>query len=178
MYRRYRELFTNRYQPPFHSFSLVHLCDLLIRYGDRSKIQDVIQFCLETLSEALPGFPIIGPLQAMFCESVLLCGYKLPANVEQMMGGRSWQSFSREEKLDCCERLTYLQPNDMLAERLDQDIGSNFEEEWKAFIESHGSDDATEAYASGSAHDSDEQHTSTDGSKRQMDINAVMNLER
>jgi hypothetical protein len=156
-----------------------------MRYGAKPKVEQVVRECLETLSEALPGFPCVGPLQAMFCESVLSCGYDLPMDVDQIMGGRSWKSFSREEKLDCCERLTYAQPVDMLAERLDPSIPSNFEDEWKAFIENHGgdadddddnmdddNDSAGRAYRSESAHGSDEK---SNVSPHSMDITAVMN---
>jgi hypothetical protein len=114
----------------------------------------------------------------MFCESVLSCGYSLPEDAEKMMGGRSWQSFSREDKLDCCERLTYAQPVVLLVERLDPEISSNFEDEWKAFVESHGADDQEEElYRSGSTQDLDEHELSTNGlrSNHSMDIDAVMN---
>jgi hypothetical protein len=177
-YRSYRNLFTNRYQPPFQAFSLVHLCDVLLRYGNKAESEEVIRLCLETLTEALPGFSCIGPLQAMFCESVLSTGYTLPPDVEKMMGGRRWQSFSREDKLDCCERLTYAQPVDLLAERLDSEISSNFEDEWKAFIENRGNEDAEdEQCRSGSGQDSDEHESSANGSRRNhsMNITAVMN---
>jgi len=58
------------------------------------------------------------------------------------MGGRSWQSFSREDKLDCCERLTYAQPVDVLVERLDPNISRVFEEQWNETIENHGGTDS------------------------------------
>jgi hypothetical protein len=137
---KYRSLFSNRYQPPMQAFCLLHLSDLIIRQ-DKSGAESTIQFCLEMLSESLSGFPMVGPMQAMFCESVLSCGYRLPPNVEKLMGGRTWQSYSREDKLECCERLTYAQPVDLLVERLDPDISRVFEEQWNENIESHGGSD-------------------------------------
>lgn len=135
--QRYRYLFSNRYQPPMQAFCLLHLSDLILRQSKQG-VEATILFCFEMLSESLPGFPMIGPMQAMFCESVLSCGYKLPVNVEKLMGGRTWQSYSREDKLECCERLTYAQPVDMLAERLDPNISEVFEDEWHEHIENHG----------------------------------------
>jgi len=44
-----------------------------------------------------------------------------------MMGGRNWQSYSREDKLDCCERLTYAQPVNLLLERLDTHLAHELE---------------------------------------------------
>ncbi|TLD36309.1 hypothetical protein E2P81_ATG03198 [Venturia nashicola] len=135
--QRYRCLFSNRYQPPMQAFCLLHLSDLILRQSKQG-VEATILFCFEMLSESLPGFPMVGPLQAMFCESVLACGYKLPVNVEKLMGGRTWQSYSREDKLECCERLTYAQPVDILVERLDSDMAKVFEDEWHEHIENHG----------------------------------------
>jgi hypothetical protein len=182
IYQRYREVFTNRYQPPFQSFSLVHLCDIMLRHGPKSDVDWVIRFCLETLGEGLPGFPCAGPLQAMFCESVLGCGHQLPNDVGKLMGGKSWQSFSREDKLDCCERLTYAQPCDMLVEKLDPKINSNFEEEWIAFIEHHGSEEGGTVKARMDDEDEERQSNASTGSEarggvgpRAMAINSLMN---
>jgi len=128
-----------------------------------------------------------GPLQAMFCESVLAYGYKLPSNAEQLMGGRSWQSYSREDKLQCCERLTYAQPVDVLVEVLDPDISRVFEEEWKENIESHGAsdgDDDTSLADSKEGIPSDVEdgkqsrppnRKRTSGEQRAMDLRLVMN---
>ncbi|KAF2433479.1 hypothetical protein EJ08DRAFT_658016 [Tothia fuscella] len=139
-YQQYCKAFSSRYQPPFQSYSLVHLCDILLRHGSEAEIEWAIRFCLETLSEALPGWPCANPLQAMYCESVVGCGYALPSNTNKLMGGKSWQSFSREDKLDCCSRLTYAQPCDMLVEKIDPEMKHKFEIEWRAFIEGHGAD--------------------------------------
>jgi len=180
LYQRYCTLFSNRYQPPLQAFCLVHLCDVILRHA-KSDVDKIIHFCLETLGEALHGFPMIAPLQAMFCESVLSSGYNLPADVEQFMGGRSWQSYSREDKLECCERLTYAQPVDLLIERLDPQFAQQFEDEWKIFIERHGADDDDNDTSTG--YESEEQRMPTQvGSGRTgvfephaMDINAVIN---
>lgn len=140
LYQRYRTLYSNRQQPPLLSFCLVHLADTLVRHTDHNVEKVVIQFCLETLSEANPGFPYIGVLQAMFCESIMGRGLSLPpqTTLVELMGGRSRHSFSREDKLDCCERLTYSQPVDLLVERLDPNLADDFERGWKNLNEAHG----------------------------------------
>jgi hypothetical protein len=170
------------------AFCLLHLSDLILRQ-DKSGVDSTIQFCLGMLSESLPGFPMVGPLQAMFCESVISCGYKLPANVEKLMGGRKWQSYSREDKLECCERLTYAQPVDLLVETLDPEISRVFEEEWNENIENHGGsdpgdDDTLLADAEPEPEPSTSTKTSasrprdpkrTSGEQRAMDLRLMMN---
>jgi hypothetical protein len=140
LYERYRLLYSNRQQPHLLAFCLVHLADVMVRHGEKNFDNDVINFCLETLAEASPGFAFVGTLQAMFCETVLACSLTLPppAVLSELMGWRSWNSFSREDKLDCCERLTYAQPLDLLTERLDPNLASDFEQEWRAFSEAQG----------------------------------------
>lgn len=107
----------------------------MVRYSEQHPDESLAIFCLETLSEANGGFAYIGALQAMFCETVVDSGMALPPRerVLEMMGGRNRHSFSREEKLDCCERLTYAQPVDLLVERLDPHLADEFDQEWRSF---------------------------------------------
>lgn len=73
--KRYRELYSNRYQPPLQAFCLVHLADTFIRYSPSGvERQEAVRFCLDMLKECQPGLVIAGPLQAMFCQTVLECG--------------------------------------------------------------------------------------------------------
>jgi hypothetical protein len=139
LYYRYRALYTNRYQPPLLAFCLVHLADTIVRYSDPQQ-DGVVKFCLETLSEASGGFQYILPLQAMFCETVRERGLPLPppSQLLKFMNGRSRFSLSREEKLDCCERLTYAQPVDLLRERLDPKLAEEFELEWRRLSHDSG----------------------------------------
>lgn len=128
LFSRYRAIYSNRLQPPLLSFCVVHLGEVLLRFNDESFDDAVVGFCLEALSEAYPGFAYTGPLEAMFCESVLAQGLSLPSrNTDSDMGGRNWQSYSREDKLDCCERLTYAQPVNLLRERLDPHLAHELE---------------------------------------------------
>ncbi|KAJ9641095.1 hypothetical protein H2199_005763 [Coniosporium tulheliwenetii] len=131
---RYQRVFSNRYQTPLQAFCLVHVCDTLIL--QRLNSQNAVEFCLELLHEALAGFLFIGPLQAMFCQTVKEHGLALPDNLEELMNGQT--TYSMEEMLDTCERITYAQPVDMLVERIDLSIAEEFEGAWQRFIESHG----------------------------------------
>lgn len=88
------------------------------------------------LHEALAGFLFIGPLQAMFCQTVKEHGLALPDNHEELWHGR--KRYSTEDLLDTCERITYVQPVDILVERIDPSISQEFEKAWQTFIETHG----------------------------------------
>lgn len=138
LFDTYRQQFGSRFMTPLQAFSLVHLGDTVLKLGTRQDSIQVINFVLETLDEARPGFPFVMPLAAMFCESVIMRNHPLPTGYDAFLGGRSWGSFTREEKLNCCDRLTYTQPIQMLVERLDPEIAESFEEEWKLLIETHG----------------------------------------
>jgi len=106
------------------------------------------------------------------------------------MGGRSWQSYSREDKLECCERLTYAQPVDLLVERLDPDFATTFEKEWTKSINRHGSEPEEEEVALGNGSTDDDgdgedkespvsrslkARNKSAGGQRAMDIKLVMN---
>ncbi|KIW05900.1 uncharacterized protein PV09_03094 [Verruconis gallopava] len=134
---KFAKCFNNRYQSPLQAYCMVHLADVILRL-DKQSAERIIYFCLKQLGEALPGFPVVGPLQSMFCESVLACGLDLPKDVDLLMGGRSWKSYSREDKLGCSERLTYTQPVDLLAAAIDPSLPETFKSEWDDFMKDHG----------------------------------------
>jgi hypothetical protein len=112
----------------------------------------------------------------MFCDSVISCNQPLPKDVVVLMGGRTWQSYSREDRLGCCERLTYAQPVDKLAKSIDESLPETFKEEWDQFIESYGREELDElearrlSNASGSG--TAERHSSH---QRSLDINSLVN---
>lgn len=175
-YERFSRLFSNRYQTPLQAFYLVHLADVILRQ-DRQNADQVIYFTLHQLGEAQPGFPVVGPLQAMFCETVLACRLQLPKDIETLMGGRSWQSYSREDKLGCSERLTYTQPVDRLAEMIDESVPKTFEKEWDGFIKTRRERLHIDGAMEG--HLSDDSTSPTSGRRpsdvRVMDINSIIN---
>ncbi|KAI9710090.1 MAG: hypothetical protein M1820_002892 [Bogoriella megaspora] len=136
--RRFREQYQNRYQTPLQAFHLIHLCEAAIQVSQlNEEAQRIASFCLEMLSDALPGFPFVGPLQAMFCQTVTDLGLLLPDNAVELMGGRS--DYGPEEMLDACERTTFVQPVHMLVERLDPAISEDFQTAWFKLVEEHGS---------------------------------------
>jgi hypothetical protein len=174
-YHSFAQRFSNRYQTPLQAFLLVHLTDIIIRQ-DRVNADRVIHFCLQQLGDALPSFPFIGALQAMFCETVLACRMELPKDVEILMGGRSWQSYSREDKLGCSERLTYAQPVDRLAGMIGDSLAETFERDWNQVMEEQGKKQAEGVMERNS---SSESAASLSGRRlsdvRAMDINSIMN---
>ncbi|KAH7042225.1 hypothetical protein B0J12DRAFT_674230 [Macrophomina phaseolina] len=120
---RYRTLY-HRYQNPLLAFCVVHICETLMRGGaviedDR---QRVIQFALETKHECLANFAYVGPLQYMFCQTVLEEGLPLPKDLDKLMDGRT--VYGPEEILDACERVSLNHPYSMLRGRT-QGAGPN-----------------------------------------------------
>lgn len=171
----YRKSYSNRYQTPLQGFCLVHLCDTLIRCRQSdSDTQDIIAFCLEMLHEALPGFAFVGPLQAMFCQTVLEQRLLLPKDVNKLMGNRT--QYGPEEFLDVCERVTYSQPVDLLIARLDDTIADRWEREWQDFIEAHGCSGEGEMAMSSTAEGTPQPRSERDSpSNRSMQINSLVN---
>ena len=163
--QQYQATFGNLYQTPLQPFCLVHLCDSLIRNGSLESAA-TIEFCLKSLHEALPRFPYIGPIQAMFCQSVQSLGHSLPDNLVDLMGGRT--QYDPEELLDACGRLTYAQPTDLLLDRLDHSIAEDFEAEWRRYIEERGGSEGSKSPASSKGSD-------TDAGSRRLSINSFIN---
>jgi len=74
----------------------------------------------------------------MFVQMAREQGVAMPENMNELMGGRT--HYGPEELLDACERVTYLQPIEILLQRIDPGIAATFEHEWQDFIEAHGGD--------------------------------------
>jgi len=128
-------MFTTRYISPFQAFHIIHLSTTLTS-SENPDVDKTISFCLETLHEALPGFSLVGPLQAMYCRAVTERGFSLPDDLPELMDGSI--DYDPEELLDACERMTYQQPTDMLMERLHPRLAQDFMGEWQRLIESRG----------------------------------------
>ncbi|TKA77910.1 hypothetical protein B0A49_04301 [Cryomyces minteri] len=172
---RYRCLFSNRRQPPLQAFCLVHLSESFIRTcADNSECQQLILFCLEMLRDVLPGFLFVGPIQAMFCQTVLDFGCLLPKNVSELMGGRT--HYAPEEMLDACGTTTCTQPVDVLLDLLDPSIAQNFEVEWKKFIEGCDALIVDEGGAPNKSSSEELSRGESPPSNRSMQINALINL--
>lgn len=135
LFKTYRQIFTARYISPFQVFHILHLATTLTSQ-ENPEVNETTSFCLETLHEALPGFPFVGPLQAMYCRIVTDRGFSLPEGLYELMDGRT--DYDPEEFLDACERMTYRQPTELLMERLHPQLAQHFMAEWQNFIESRG----------------------------------------
>jgi len=145
---RYFHLFSSRYQAPIQLFCIVHVCTSLLRVS-RSlppsspssppdiDIEKITLFCLEALKGIQPGFAFAGPMASMFRQTVSDLNLPLPPSVDALMSKEA-DDYGPEDLLDACERMTYVQPVDMLLGRIDRSIADMFEEEWKVFIEQHG----------------------------------------
>ncbi|KAF2403441.1 hypothetical protein EJ06DRAFT_278042 [Trichodelitschia bisporula] len=180
--RRYYDIFRTRYQPPFLAFCLVHLSDVMLRHGQPLTANDVITFTLTALADSLQGFPVVGPLAAMFRDSVLETGYMLPKDVISILG-IAWSNWGREDRLECCGRLTYAQPVDLLAERVDESLVRQWEEVWRTggidgssgVGRKDGRRVGLDGRRTSEEERRDERNGDESGAARYMDINTIMN---
>jgi hypothetical protein len=137
--RAYKELYTCRFQPSLQTFCLLTACDILIRYSPKCPDSTgVVECCLEYLKETADGasgFALCGPLQEMFRRSAVECGVKMPDNLEELMGQRT---YGPESMVDATLSLTYKQPVMSLVSGLESKLGGDFatdlEEQLKLLI--------------------------------------------
>ncbi len=133
----YRKLYTCRYQLPFQSFSLFHMCDLLIRFSPaQPPATDVVRFCLEVLKECADGkgaFAVCGPLQEMFRQSAIECNVALPDDLGNLMISPS--PYGSDSMLDAYTRLSYVQPASRITEHLDASFAQDFSTEWQKLFD-------------------------------------------
>lgn len=157
--RMYRTLYTCRYQPALQNFSLLHLCDALVRFAPPPTNTQTIGFCLEVLKEAADdrgGFAVCGPLQETFRQTALECRVPLPDNIGELMGHAEYGS---DDILDACTRHTYAQPVDQIIQNMCPTIDKDFSDEWTKMIENRAEE---------------ETRASTD-TGRYMQINSLLN---
>ncbi|KAL8945758.1 MAG: hypothetical protein Q9222_007747 [Ikaeria aurantiellina] len=132
---RSRQLYSTRYLMPLICFCIVHIGDTLIRYSPQDPLaSEVVRFCLETLQEASPGFPLCGPLQELFRRTAVECGTKLPSNIDQLTGGLG--NYGVDDILDACTRLDYKQPVDQSMRHVDENIEEDWPYKWQQIVES------------------------------------------
>ncbi|KAI9704773.1 MAG: hypothetical protein M1836_006553 [Candelina mexicana] len=135
----YRTQYSCRYQPALQNFSLLHLCDILVRYGPAPTNTEAVSFCLEVLKEAADdrgGFAVCGPLQETFRQTAIECGVPLPDNIRELMGPAD---YGFDDILDACTRHTYAQPVDQIVENVCATFDEDFSEEWRKLIENRSS---------------------------------------
>lgn len=141
--RKYRRLFTCRYQPSLQNFSLLHFGDALLRFA-LSEVdgKEIVQFCLETLKESADGcggFAVCGPLQEMFRRCAVECGAPMPDNLHDLL---SSEQYGPDKLLDACTRLSYTQPIDQIVSNIDGEFANTFADEWRKFVEGPGDDES------------------------------------
>ena len=136
LHRKYRRLFTCRYQPSLQNFSLLHSGGALLRFA-LSEIdgKEIVQYCLEALKESADGrggFAVCGPLQEMFRRCAVECGAPMPDNLHDLMGH---EQYGPDKLVDACTRLSYTQPIDQIVSNIDEEVARTFAEEWTKFVE-------------------------------------------
>ena len=127
----YKNLYSNYYLSPTQLFSMVHLCEAIVHFdGQGSSTPDTVRFCLESLGEAKVNYPLAGPLQYMFRQS--LAEHKIPVSddIEQLLGTSS--RLDPEDLLNACTRPTYKQPMALILPNMEKGLGQDFVNEWRS----------------------------------------------
>ena len=146
--RKYRRLFTCRYQPSLQNFSLLHFGDALFRFA-LSEVdgKEIVEFCLDALKESADGrggFAVCGPLQEMFRRCAVECGVPMPDNLDDLL---SKEQFGPDKLLDACTRLSYTQPIDQIVSNIDEEFAKTFAAEWRKFVEGPGDEESVSSEA-------------------------------
>lgn len=129
-----RRLYTTRYQTPLLSFCILHLGDILLRYSPHEPpASDTAVFCLEMLSKTSAGFAVCGPLSAIFRRTAHELSVELPLDLDDRIGTPT--SYTVDEILDACTRLTYRQPTEQTIRHMDQSLAIEWVAEWEKQVE-------------------------------------------
>ncbi|KAI9839201.1 MAG: hypothetical protein M1819_003194 [Sarea resinae] len=164
-------LYGSRHQPPIHSLCLLHLSDLMLRLKPPQQNPfEIMHFCTASLQEASAGFTVCAIFLQMFRQAVHEYGLTPPQETEERGGPR--KTFAPYDLLNACTRLTYAQPAEMIASRIDPAMGHDFAREWQQLIgdvhrdkpDRHGQGDS----GGGSS-------SSSSGDLKYMQINALLN---
>ncbi|KAI9840366.1 MAG: hypothetical protein M1837_001667 [Sclerophora amabilis] len=124
---RYHRLYTCRFQPRLQVLCLVHLCDCLVRLGTSSQAEDAAWFCMKSLTESRAGHAVCGPLQELFRNTVIQNGIHLPESSDHPVPMAT--SFTLDQILDACTRLTYAQPIEQIQRRLSPTLTEDWNQE-------------------------------------------------
>jgi hypothetical protein len=141
---RYRAHFRCRHQPVLQMFSLLHLCDVIVRFypgkvdGASMDGPEVLQFGMEVLSQSSAGFPIATTLLELLRRTAIDCSVPLPKskNIAEPKGPfRAPKSTYRaDDFIDACTRPSYVQPIADIQATFD----SNFSADWNSQSHSRG----------------------------------------
>ena len=129
-----RRCYGTRFLSPCIIFCLVHLCDTLFKYSPEAPpVDHTIEFCLDALDQANAGFPLCGPLQALFCGELENNGLGLPDPLRQKYKGIN-EKYTLDEVLDACTRYQYIQPVEAILRFFDPAVARDWNSEWEAQV--------------------------------------------
>ncbi|KAL8818694.1 MAG: hypothetical protein Q9191_007885 [Dirinaria sp. TL-2023a] len=157
---QYRNVYGAFYQSPLQLFCLVHICDAIVTHDAHgSSTTDVIRFCIEDLQEAKAGYPLAGPLQRMFANSMAESNVAIPSDLERLVGPS--HQYQLDDLLNACTRPSYKISIAQLRPNISPTLAHDFMDEWRkvADEQQHGELNAT----------------STGAAPRSMHINALLN---
>lgn len=121
----YKKIYSNFYLSPLQLFCLVNLSDALVRYdGHGDTTPRTVEFCLTSLEEAKAGYPVAGPLQKMFYDSLTEYGIPVSDELERML--RVPARTAPEQLLDACTRPTYREPIAQITHNMEAGLGQGF----------------------------------------------------
>lgn len=125
-----KRLYTSRFLMPLMAFCLLHLGDAIISYSPQDPpARETVKFCFQTLQQARAGFPLCGPLQLLFRQRAEECGVQIPEQLGELM--ESFSSYTMDDILDACTRLTYVEPLDQVIGHIDPAIAKDWSGEWQ-----------------------------------------------
>ena len=127
---QHRNSYSNAYLSPLLLVCLVQLCDSLVRYdGIGDTTPNTIEFCLTSLEDARAGYPVAGPLQKMFCNSLAEYKLAIPDGVKKVT--EESMRLELEELLDSCTRATYRQPISQFLPNVHETAAQEFITRWR-----------------------------------------------
>ena len=141
---RHRALYSSHFATPLHAFCLVHICDALIRYLAGSsmdsqslpRVPAIANFCLETLEEMRPSYPLATALQAMFRQS--LTELQIPLSTDQERKFSTSAGLNLDDSLNACLRPTYKQPAGQILSNMEDNLATDFMHRLRARMEGEG----------------------------------------
>lgn len=127
---QYRDVYSDYYLSPLQLFCMVQICDSYIRHGRAGETSPrIIEFCFGCLEDAKVGYPVAGPLQKMFRNSLSEYNVPVPDELERMIGESV--RLGPDELVDACTRTTYKQPISQVLPNMTNDIGQTFSIAWQ-----------------------------------------------
>ncbi len=164
--QQYRSAYSNSYLSPMQLVCMVLLCDTAVHYDAVGEATtQVIHFCLTSLQDAKRGYPVAGPLQKMFRNSLSEYNIPVPDDLERLIGASA--RISPEELLDAFTRPTYRQPIAQIRPNMDANLATDFLASWQhVFSEDRATQDLS--WETGrSGHDN--------GRGKKSDIGSILN---